>query len=436
MKNSLVWFRNDLRTQDNTSLLRACEGDRVVAVYCFDPRHYGKTEYGFAKTGKYRAKFLLGSVANLRKNLLEINIPLLIFEGKPETALPKVVREFSITHLYFQREWTYEEQLVADALTGNLPSSIEIVETYDQFLFHPADVPYDDLSEIPRVFTEFRKKCEKYGNIQQPLPLPEARPGEPLDTGQFSTQIPTLKALGHEVFEIDSRSAVPFDGGEDAAWQRLNDYFWNTKKLRHYKRTRNGLLGTDYSSKFSPWLANGSLSPRSIYAQVKKFEAEIEKNEDTYWLLFELIWRDFFKYVSLKHGNRLFLLDGILQKTYSWQYNDAAVQNWINGNTPYDFVNANMKEIAETGFMSNRGRQNVASYFAKELQQDWRIGASYFESMLIDYDVHSNWGNWQYVSGVGNDPRDRKFNIESQTQRYDPDGNYVAIWLPEVKTSK
>ena len=88
-----------------------------------------------------------------------------------------------------------------------------------------------------------------------------------------------------------------------------------------------------------------------------------------------------------------------------------------------------MKEIAATGFMSNRGRQNVASYFAKEMKQDWRVGASYFESMLIDYDVHSNWGNWMYNSGVGNDPRDRKFNIESQAERYDRDKKYRDLWL-------
>ncbi|TCP25914.1 DNA photolyase-like FAD binding protein [Tenacibaculum skagerrakense] len=88
-----------------------------------------------------------------------------------------------------------------------------------------------------------------------------------------------------------------------------------------------------------------------------------------------------------------------------------------------------MIELKETGWMSNRGRQNVASYFAKELQLDWRIGASYFESMLIDYDVHSNYGNWKYVSGVGNDPRDRKFNIQLQADRYDKNGNYQRTWL-------
>ena len=130
------------------------------------------------------------------------------------------------------------------------------------------------------------------------------------------------------------------------------------------------------------------------------------------YYFFELIWRDYFKYVSLKYGDKIFKLGGILNKEYNWKHDEKVITDWIEGKTKYDFVNANMKEIAATGFMSNRGRQNVASYFAKEMQQDWRIGASYFESMLIDYDVHSNWGNWMYNSGVGNDPRDRKFNIE------------------------
>jgi len=150
------------------------------------------------------------------------------------------------------------------------------------------------------------------------------------------------------------------------------------------------LIGTDFSSKFSPWLANGSLSAKHIYYQVKHFEQEHYKNQSTYWLIFELIWRDYFKYISLKHGNKIFKQDGILEKDYQWSNNQSKIEEWINGRTNQDFVNANMIELKKTGWMSNRGRQNVASYFAKELQLDWRIGASYFESLLIDYDVHSN----------------------------------------------
>ncbi|WP_273567781.1 FAD-binding domain-containing protein [Maribacter halichondriae] len=107
-------------------------------------------------------------------------------------------------------------------------------------------------------------------------------------------------------------------------------------------------------------------------------------------------------------------------------------KKWIEGTTKEPFVNANMKEIAKTGWMSNRGRQNVASFWAKELEQDWRIGAAYFESLLIDYDVHSNWGNWMYQSGVGNDPRDRNFNIKRQAEMYDANGKFQNLWLQET----
>ncbi|MDP5061874.1 MAG: DASH family cryptochrome, partial [Maribacter sp.] len=171
---------------------------------------------------------------------------------------------------------------------------------------------------------------------------------------------------------------------------------------------------------------------RTIYWEVKKFEREIIKNQDTYWLIFELIWRDYFKYVSLKHQSKIFKIGGILEKDYHWNTNKIAKKEWINGTTKEPFVNANMKELLVTGWMSNRGRQNVASFWSKELEQDWRIGAAYFESMLIDYDVHSNWGNWMYASGVGNDPRDRKFNIKRQAEMYDANGKFQRLWLQET----
>ena len=189
------------------------------------------------------------------------------------------------------------------------------------------------------------------------------------------------------------------------------------------------MLGSNYSSKFSPWLANGSLSAKTIYWSIKKYEKEVHKNESTYWLIFELIWRDYFKYISLKHGTKIFKLGGILSQKYTWETNHEIYDKWIEGKTSELFVNANMIELKKTGFMSNRGRQNVASYFTKNMLMDWRMGAAYFEKQLIDYDVHSNWGNWMYVAGVGNDPRDRKFNIQFQASRYDAKGTYQKKWL-------
>ncbi|WP_222983544.1 DASH family cryptochrome [Flagellimonas meishanensis] len=427
MQNSLVWFRNDLRVSDNHSLANALDSDKVLAVYFFDPRHYEQGSYGFKKTEKFRARFLLETVAELKQNLQELNITLLTYHAKPESILPGLVREYEISRIHLQKEWTSEEAKVLQGARKLLGTNVSFVETFDQFLFHPEDIPYTSFQNIPEVFTQFRKRCEKHVSVRPLVPSPQPQPKDNLIDNP--TEIPSLAELGLDTFETHPNAAFPFHGGENEALKRLDHYFWQTKKLAFYKKTRNGLLGKDYSSKFSPWLANGSISARKIYWEVKKFEKEVKKNQDTYWLIFELIWRDYFKYVSLKHGNEIFKIGGILKKEYDWGADEKLKNAWISGTTQESFVNANMKEIKETGWMSNRGRQNVASYWAKHLEQDWRIGAAYFESMLLDYDVHSNWGNWMYNSDVGNDPRDRKFNIQRQAEMYDPSAKYQNLWL-------
>lgn len=438
--NNLVWFRNDLRITDNHSLKKACDNDgKVIGVYCFDPIFYQDSNFGldidlelpFGKTGKFRAQFIIEAVEDLRKQLDEHGIPLLVYYDSPANVFPDLIKEHHITNIFLQKEWTRDE-IEQEKLLG---ISIEQLEAkpkghriYDQFLFHPDDVPYSNYQEIPTVFTQFRKKCEKESRVRSLIDinnykqeLPEAAP----------TTIPTLQDLGLESFEKDHRSAFPWKGGATAAWERINHYFWDTGKLQYYKKTRNGLIGIDYSSKLSAWLAIGCISAREIYWEVQRFEKEVKKNQDTYWLVFEIIWRDFFKYASLKNGNDIFKLGGILHKEYEWKSSERELSKWINGETHERFVNANMKELAATGWMSNRGRQNVASYWSMHKEQDWRIGAAYFEHILIDYDVHSNYGNWMYNSGVGNDPRNRTFNIQLQASRYDSDGKYQRMWLQE-----
>ena len=424
--NNLVWFRNDLRVQDNQSLFQASKkSGKTIGVFCIDPRQFEITRFGFKKTEKFRAKFLLETVRELKNNLEKLNISLFVFVEKPEIAIPKLVDAHNISTIFSQKEWTAEELEVSENLKNKIPQC-DFIETFDQFLFHPNDIPYNDFNKIPDVFTEFRKKCEKESKIQKCVVI-QAKPLENLVT--TSSVLPTLEELGFDNFKTDKNTAFPFRGGESQALKRMENYFFETENLSQYKKTRNGLIGDSYSSKFSPWLANGSISARTIYWEIQNYENEICKNEDTYWLVFELIWRDYFKYVSLKHGSKIFKLDGILQKKYEWKNNQKAFREWAFGNTREPFVNANMTELLKTGFMSNRGRQNVASFWAKEWEQDWRIGAAYFESMLIDYDVHSNYGNWIYNSGVGNDPRDRKFNIKRQAEMYDENGKYQKLWL-------
>ncbi|WP_299683166.1 DASH family cryptochrome [uncultured Dokdonia sp.] len=430
MSTSLVWFKNDLRIQDQQSLYNAiAKGNRVITLYCFESSLFKEDIFGFKKTEKYRAQFLLETIKGLKTSLESLNIDLLLYYDNVSHVIPKIIQSYQITDIFLQKEWTQEEEHVVTQVKEHT-HNITWHESYDQFLFHPDDIPYQTFQEIPNVFTTFRKECEKNISIQPILPSIQQLPVS--NRIQNNTKVPTLSVLGLDTFTIDARTAFPFKGGEAHAKKRITHYFWETQKLAYYKKTRNGLVGTDYSSKLSPWLANGSISPRQIYWEVKQFEKEIKKNQDTYWLIFELIWRDYFKYVSFKYGNAIFKRGGILDKEYEWYTNQAALQDWIHGKTPYDFVNANMIELRETGWMSNRGRQNVASYWAKELKQDWRIGAAYFESMLIDYDVHSNYGNWIYNAGVGNDPRDRKFNIKGQAERYDPQRKFRNLWLQQT----
>ena len=424
--NNLVWFRNDLRVDDNVSLKKSCDNNgKTIAVYCLDPRMFEDTKYGFKKTEKFRTKFLLETLGELRKNLLLNNISLFIYSDKPENVIPKLVSDFQISTIFSQKEFTSEENKVNVAIKNQILNTTWI-ETYDQFLFHPDDIPYRDFKTIPKVFTEFRKQCEKSAKVRQCVSI---KPKHADNLVQNDTLVPEIKSLGFEDFVQHKNSAFPFKGGENQALKRIENYFFDTENIAVYKQTRNGLIGESYSSKFSPWLANGSVSARTIFWQLQEFEQQITKNEDTYWMVFELIWRDYFKYIALKHGNDIFKIDGILNNEYQWKNSEKAFREWTNGNTREPFVNANMRELQQTGFMSNRGRQNVASFWAKEWEQDWRVAAAYFESMLIDYDVHSNWGNWIYNAGVGNDPRDRKFNIKRQAEMYDSQGKYVDLWL-------
>ncbi|MDP6880407.1 MAG: FAD-binding domain-containing protein, partial [Alteromonas macleodii] len=183
-------------------------------------------------------------------------------------------------------------------------------------------------------------------------------------------------------------------------------------------------------TKLSAWLANGSLSAREVIRQVQQFEATVEKNDSTYWIYFELLWREFFHWLQCKYGANWFRFSGIQGKKPSTQHCPETFALWCEGKTGYPIVDACMRQLAETGYMSNRGRQLVASCFVHELRQDWRYGAAWFEHQLIDYDVGSNWGNWLYLAGVGSDPRGhRQFNLQKQTEIYDSDGQFRKKWL-------
>ncbi len=428
IKTALVWFKTDLRLEDNETLLKAIsQSQEILPVYCFEDSHFETTPYGFKKTGSFRAQFLLESLLDLDSNLRKLGSGLLVVKGKPEIEIPKLVQQFKVQKVFAKREVAYEEKmteiLVQEALF-KLRCELETCST--STLYHAEDLPFS-IKDIPDVFTNYRKKTEKDAIIRKPFEKP-TQINSPIIP---EIQLPTLKELDLIDSKIDIRAVLQFKGGESEAIKRLQHYFYETKRLSTYKETRNGMVGADYSSKFSAWLALGCISPRYIYAEVKKYEKENGANDSTYWLIFELLWRDFFRFMFKKHQTKFFLFSGIKsEKVNSKSLNEKLLLEWINGNTQSNFVNANMLELKLTGFMSNRGRQNVASYFCNELNMDWRLGAAYFEMQLIDYDVCSNWGNWAYIAGVGNDPRTHRwFNIDKQAKDYDKKMIYRNLWL-------
>ena len=461
METAIWWVRNDARLHDNAALAAAADADRLLPVHVVDPREYGEQPYGgersfeFEKTGAYRARFRREAVEDLRGSLDDAGSALLVREGRPEDVLPGIADAVDADAVHYQALPAPEERDAAGAVVSALADAGVATESHwTHTLHHVADLP-DGVDGVDDTFTPFRQSVESDSRVRDPLPEPEL-PETPdlgrLDGVDGSVRgvdgsgddalgaFQSLDELGLREPTYDDRGVLAFEGGESAGLDRLDHYLWEGDHLREYKRTRNGLLGPDYSSKLSPWLNAGCLSPRYVAREVERYEAERVANDSTYWLLFELRWRDFMAFQTAKHGGQFFGLGGIRERDdidWSFPGDDAAARErfdrWKRGETGIPFVDATMRELNETGYTSNRGRQNAASFLANSLRIDWRRGAAYFETQLVDYDPCSNYGNWAYVAGVGNDSRNSYFDVMGQARKYDDDAAFVKHWLPELE---
>lgn len=472
----IIWFRNDLRLKDNPIVYESAElakktGVTVAPCYVIDNRFLAQhSTWGTPKCGPFRAAFLLQSIMDLKKQLNAIGSDLIIRVGKPEVEIPKLIQSLhsssSSATILAASEVTSEEIAVEQNLNIALKSlspDTKLKLMWSNTLYHKDDLPFypnQELRDMSDVFTPFKQKVEDKCQVRRPLPAPQPSslplPAElmssnnKIDVGKVPGSIEELNALlssrGEPVIESppldnnnndnhDPRGVLLFNGGETEALKRLKYYLWDSDLLSTYFETRNGMIGGDYSTKFAPWLALGCIAPTTIYAEIKKYEQQRTANKSTYWVIFELIWRDFFKFFALKHGSKIFHSNGIVGSSKSnnkqWSQDALLFKKWKTGTTGWPLVDANMRELAATGFMSNRGRQNVASFLVLDLGIDWRLGGDYFENKLIDYDVASNWGNWVSAAGLTGG-RVNKFNIIKQSKDYDPMGEYIKLWCPEL----
>lgn len=402
-------LNKDLRFHDNEALLQASQSDELMFVYLFPA--------SFDKGSSYKKHFIFESLKDFQTKLRLQNQNLYLLSDITSLF------EISFEQLIISEVFNAEDQQVINSLKDLChKNKVEFKSFNSSTLYEKQQLGFLD-SEFPKSFSAFRGKLEK-----QKIEI-SCVDSENLKLPPCFKPPRSVQSL--EVINIEGEKNKNFDGGETFGLERLNEYLWQTHAIQNYKHTRNGLINFNDSSKFSPWLALGCLSSKQVYLHIQNYEQQVIKNSSTYWLYFELLWREYFKFYSDHMGQSLFALSGPQQRldVEVSQDQKEAFKAWCDGETGNKFINANMKELKQTGWMSNRGRQNVANYLAKILKVNWTWGARWFENNLIDYDVESNWGNWAYQAGVGSDVKDRIFNPEKQSQMYDPNKVYESIWL-------
>lgn len=415
---NLYLFQNDLRIHDQPLLKKALESGSVVGLFVFDDTWFNDNHYGFQKKSNHWLSFVYDTLLDLNNQLNTLNIPLFVKKGNLNDIIKVFIADYSIESIYFEKLPGDEESKRYDFIsTLNIPTYHEEMKP----LYKTHMLPFS-IEDLPFVFTQFRHKIERINVnfkecdtlLQQPKTFIES-------------DIPNLNNLN--ILQINHY----IQPGETAALKHLKNYLFSNQLAKTYKDTRNGMLDFNDSTKFSAYLSIGALSVRRIMNEVKKYEVNYVKNDSTYWIYFELLWRDYFYFVHKKYDNRIFNQEGLTQYHHI-SPNQHFMTAWKEGKTGYPLIDANMRQLVQTGYMSNRGRQNVANFFTKFLNQDWRIGAAFFESYLIDYDVSSNTLNWLYNAGLGNDPREnRMFNYITQGERYDKNCKYLDAFLPELK---
>lgn len=423
----VVWLvRDTLRVSDNPALQRACQiaqskESKLVALACLEPRRWAGKQFGLPRIGDHWARFRAQSIFKLRKEMEALDAGLWLSAKEPIHAINWIHQQYSVAAVVCDDPVATEERLEIARLESDGYLTCRV---YVDDLFRPEQLPFK-LDKLPATFSGFRKLIEATPNLSPDRPI------NTLPTGSWIVQPWEDPIEWHKALDIPlyCNKEVPLLGGSEAAYQHWNAYL-DARALSHYKETRNEFYGPMQSSHLSAWLSHGCISPRKIWWDTLHYEEKVESNESTYWLRFELLWREYFRWYSRNTDRTLFRKTGPRNRLLETDQNHCRFDMWKRGQTGCDIVDAAIRELNYTGWISNRARQLVASHLIYEFDLDWRLGAAYFESQLVDYDVASNWGNWAYIAGLGPDPRGgRIFNLNNQANRYDPKGFYRNRWL-------
>lgn len=436
------WFRRDLRLNDNTALRAAIEAGagEVIPVFILDDGLLRGRD-----VAPIRVHFMLDSLRELDANLQQRGASLIVRRGRPEQELVALARETGADAVYFNRDYTPLARRRDRRVTEALRAAGVRVESFKDLVIFEADELLTHADRPFTVFTPYKKAWLSRLSGSAPRVANDGLRIKPANLPpSLRLAIPEARSLGFILAQESPK------GGEAEA-MRVLMHFKDSGALQAYS-TRRDFPAIEGTSRLSPHLRFGTISPRQCYAVAastlsyafpakRSFSpaASDAKKEGADAWISELIWREFYMQIlyHFPHADR-----GNFNRAYDalrWGSGDAAFDQerfdaWCEGRTGYPIVDAAMRQLNRTGWLHNRTRMIVASFLTKDLLLDWRLGERYFMQKLVDGDPAANNGGWQWTAGTGTDaqPYFRIFNPQSQSERFDPDGAFIKRWVPEL----
>jgi deoxyribodipyrimidine photo-lyase len=421
---AIHWFRADLRLGDNTALHAACrEAQVVVPVFIFDPLILKAPDIGAPIVG-----FMIECLRALEKDIQAAGGKLIFRRGPPEREMESLLRETKASALFFNRDYEPMARKRDDVVTKMAQSLGVEVRSFEDGVLHAPNAILKDDGTPYRVFTPYSKvwRRKAKARVLAKASFPKAaRFNHPQ-----SLELPTVKELGFKL-EIPLPPA-----GEQNAVKQLREF--HSRDLLHYASVRD-IPALDATSRLSPHIRLGTISPRTVMDVAKKSAAKrlaARKHVDVF--IGELIWRDFYRQILWHFPH---VAKGCFRPQYDglkWENDDRLFKAWCEGRTGFPIVDAGMRQLNQTGWMHNRVRMIVAMFLTKDLLISWQWGEHYFMQKLLDADLASNNGGWQWSAGTGTDaqPWFRIFNPTAQAAKFDPEGKYIHSYVPEVDTRK
>ncbi len=426
---SLMWFRNDLRIDDNPALKNACiESDEVHAIYIFSSK-----QNDLHNEANCKIQFIIENLKDLEQTLSKINIPLTIINSvnfnDNSHIIFDLIKERSFNKVFFNNQFGNDEQKRDEQIISSFNENDIEFSSYDEKVIYPPGSIRTAENKPYSVFTPFKKKWIENFNLDlldiEFKHLPKKKSGIKSNVHHFDFNY-------KKTHSVDMSMWSP---GEAHAKDRLNLYL--SKNILKYSQDRNDPI-IDGTSRISPYLANGIISPKRCILEALKinnYELDTGEKGITKWID-EIIWREFYK-------NIMYCFPKVSQNkpfqdytnNIKWRYEESELSAWKNGNTGFPIIDSAMRQLNSEGWMHNRLRMVVAMFFTKNMLHDWRLGEEFFMQNLIDGDFSSNNGGWQWSSSTGTDaaPYFRIFNPLTQSKNFDGEGLFIKKYLTKLK---